>query len=620
MEATSRVQHIDEPDPRYYLSDNFLTIDYETTNLDKGTALNKNNRVVATVWKIHGTTSVAHYGNPINAVSLFSALDNVDFVVAHNAKFEIQWLNRLGYPAHELLWYDTMLGEYVLAGNRHVDLSLGDVSKKRGLGTKDPFIDICMKGGVCPSIMPKELLLRRCKKDVDQTEAIFLQQRQELVDSDRLKTVYTRCILTPVLADMETRGLHLDKELVNATYRAYQERLEASRTELDRLTGGINLRSRPQLAEFLYDKLGFSEPKDRRGNPDRTGKGGRKTDAATIASFIPRTEDQLSFVQAYNEFQATSSALSKNLDFFKGVVTESETSTFFGQFNQAITQTHRLSSSGRPVKFEMFNKPKSVQFQNLPRSFKKLFSAREEGWYVGEIDGAQLEFRVAAHLGRDDTACAAIREGFDVHSFTASVLTEHGEPTSRQDAKAHTFKPLYGGRSGTRAQRAYYEAFRTRYGGVARTQEDWIARVLASKKLTIPSGLVFYWPDTKLDGDYITNTPSICNYPVQSYATADIIPIGVTKLWYDMKAHEMQSYLINTIHDSAIGEIHPDEVELYKDLAVSAFTDYVYRYLHLVYEDDFSVPLGAEVKIGTHWSTGDEFKYSTEPPVWREVA
>ena len=117
-----------------------------------------------------------------------------------------------------------------------------------------------------------------------------------------------------------------------------------------------------------------------------------------------------------------------------------------------------------------------------------------------------------------------------------------------------------------------------------------------------------------MDGNYITNTPSICNYPVQSYATADIIPIAVTKLWHEMKAREMKSFLVNTIHDSAISELHPDEDEEFKEVSFDAFTNYVYHYLHTVYHDDFTVPLGAEVKIGSHWSEGTEDSVSVEPP------
>ena len=86
--------------------------------------------------------------------------------------------------------------------------------------------------------------------------------------------------------------------------------------------------------------------------------------------------------------------------------------------------------------------------QNMPRGgtfpVKKVFVSRWEGGYVMEADFAQLEFRVAAFLSQDTTAMKEIDTGFDVHSYTAKVISEAGQPTSRQDAKAHTFAPLSG--------------------------------------------------------------------------------------------------------------------------------------------------------------------------------
>lgn len=600
------------PDPSIYLADNYVVLDLETTNYEKGSAIYADNHIVVgvTLTPVDGKIIWENSGDLKEY--LLACIDRSYVFVAQNAKFELQWLQRMGIPLQHILPFDTQIAEYVLNGNIKVPLDLGSIAKRRGYGTKEPFIDICMRGGVCPSDMPRSLLYDRCDKDVVQTEAIFLQQRQELHEKDQLKTLYTRCIFTPVLADMEFNGLYLDGDRVEETYRDYARRLEECQQTLDRLTGGINLRSTIQRAEYLYDTLGFSEPTDRRGNPLRTARGNRRTDSDTISSFVPSSPEQSEFFRTYKEYNSLNAALSKNLDFFYGVKEEKDC-LFFGRFNQTITATNRLSSSGRPIKFDLFKKPKSVQFQNLPRQFKKLFKARHKNWKIAEIDGAQLEFRVAAHLGRDKTATDNIRGGFDVHKYSSTVLTEHGETTSRQDAKAHTFKPLYGGRSGTKAQKAYYQAFREMYPGITSTQEEWIQHVVAHKELTIPSGLTFYWPDVRVEGSYVTFTPSICNYPVQSYATADIIPIAVTMLWHQIKDKELQSFLINTIHDSAIAELHPDEEDIFRDVAFYAFTEYVYFYLNKVYDDKFTVPLGAELKVGEHWSEGQETKYAMEP-------
>ena len=60
------------------------------------------------------------------------------------------------------------------------------------------------------------------------------------------------------------------------------------------------------------------------------------------------------------------------------------------------------------------------------------------------------------------------------------LYQDAGQPMSRQDAKAHTFAPLYGasGFGRTEAEAAYYKQFTTKYKGIS----EWHKR-LASEIL-----------------------------------------------------------------------------------------------------------------------------------------
>ncbi len=102
---------------------------------------------------------------------------------------------------------------------------------------------------------------------------------------------------------------------------------------------------------------------------------------------------------------------------------------------QAVTATGRLSS-------------RDPNFQKQPRGgtfpIRKVIQSRFEGGQIIEVDFAQLEFRTAVFLAQDEQGMADIKNKIDVHKFTADVIG-----VSRQDAKAHTFKPLYGGTTGT---------------------------------------------------------------------------------------------------------------------------------------------------------------------------
>jgi DNA polymerase I-like protein with 3'-5' exonuclease and polymerase domains len=267
--------------------------------------------------------------------------------------------------------------------------------------------------------------------------------------------------------------------------------------------------------------------------------------------------------------------------------------------------THRLSSSGLDYK---------TQLQNLPRGYKPLFKAKKKGWSVAEADGAQLEFRIAAHLGRDTAALADIVAKVDVHAFTARTLSDAGQITDRQGAKEHTFKPLYGGSSGTEAEQAYYRAFKAKYPGITETQGRWINEVLMSKSLETEWGLRYYWPDTKMDASgYITNTTSICNYPVQAMATAEVIPLALVCMWHRIKAIGLTTIvLVNTVHDSIIAEVQEGYEDQFSELARTCLIYEAERMMEALYGIIMVCPLGCGVKIGTHWGTGEEVKYEKE--------
>ena len=122
-------------------------------------------------------------------------------------------------------------------------------------------------------------------------------------------------------------------------------------------------------------------------------------------------------------------------------------------------------------------------------------------------------------------------------------------------------------------------------------------------KLRTITGLIFYWPDTKMTKTgYITNTTAICNYPNQMFATADIVPIGMVYTWHLMRANNMKSFLTNTVHDSQIAEVCPEEMELYEKIAVQSQEKYVVDYIEKVYNYKMTVPLEAEVSSSSHWS------------------
>jgi len=263
-----------------------------------------------------------------------------------------------------------------------------------------------------------------------------------------------------------------------------------------------------------------------------------------------------------------------------------------------VRLTQHMTSTGR------FS-GRDPNMQNMPRGgtfpVKKVFISRFAGGKIMEADFAQLEFRVAAFLSQDEVAMKEVAEGFDVHSYTAQVITEAGQPTSRQEAKAHTFAPLYGatGYGRTPAEARYYEHFTEKYRGIAKWHRNLATEVLTFKKITTPSGREFSFPDVKRrKNGTVTNFTAIKNYPVQSFATADIVPAVLLEI--NKRMSHLQSLVVNSVHDSIVIDIHPDEEAEVMGVIGSVNGD-LKEIIDNKFKINFNVPLLLEAKIGVNW-------------------
>lgn len=645
--------------PDIYLSDNYVVVDFEvdTSHGDFGHAVHPANQLLLASWRLGpmhqfvlagGDESTrAHWGNELDHHWLFEAIAEADFVVAHSAKYELGWFKRMGIDIRNVLVFDTKLAEYVILGNLaagsedlgmpRLSTSLDMCCRRRGLPIKDPVVDQMISDGINPIRIPRPWLEGRCRQDVETTEAVFLDQRQDLRRRGLLPVLYTRCLLTPVLADIESEGMAVDPAIVRSEYDKFVAKRRELQAEWDKVTGGVNIHSPPQMAKLLYDVLGFEELKDKRGTAKRNAPtkqfplGLPKTDGKTLDKLAAKTAAQKSFIKLRKELGKVEAMLSKNLEFFRGV-SEEFGGVFHGEIIQTNTATQRTASRGMPMTFQNqlddSGKPvtRSVQFQNFPRILKKILRAKRPGWLMADADGAQIEFRCAAFLGNDEQAIADIIDPtFDAHLLTASKLHNcsieevraekkaaeaAGRDDWRQLAKPDTYKPLYGGKFGTPEQERYYAYFQERYAGIARVQAEWVRQAVETKRQVTPWGLTYYWPTARRGhGGRVNAETAIDNYPIQALATAEIVPIAIVYLWHRIREAglEEQIKIVNTVHDSVPCEIHPAAQEAFKRLAKTTFTKDVYRYIATIYNIQMDrVPLGVGIKIGEHWGQGSE--------------
>ncbi len=322
-------------------------------------------------------------------------------------------------------------------------------------------------------------------------------------------------------------------------------------------------------------------------NGFNTGKG--ELDVLSSTAKSNRMDEAFNFISDLKRHNAISSYLSS---FVNGIRAYTKDSGFLHVgLTQHITATGRFSG-------------RNPNMQNMPRGgtfpVKKVFVSRFNNGLIMEADFAQLEFRTAAFLAQDETAMQEIADGFDVHAYTAKVITDAGQPTTRQEAKEHTFAPLFGasGYGRSKAEATYYKHFNEKYEGIAKWHKKLANEALATEKITNKSGRQYAFPDVERIGKRVTHFTMIKNYPVQGFATGDVVPVVLNEM--HKRLRQKESCLVNTVHDSMVVDVHPGE----KDFVINLVED-LNKDLNNIVEETYgirmNVPMLLEAKIGNNW-------------------
>lgn len=264
-------------------------------------------------------------------------------------------------------------------------------------------------------------------------------------------------------------------------------------------------------------------------------------------------------------------------------------------FMQTIAATGRLSSTNP----NLHNQLRGDAFP-IRRCFVSRW--KEEGGKITDADFNQLEFAVAADMSGCEMAIKAVVDNVDSHSLTKDILCAAGQVVDRQGAKAHTFKPLYGGMSGTEAERTYYKQFLdAMYPGIKQWHEVLCDTAISKGRIVLPSGRVYRFPEAfRYRSGGVSGATKIKNYPVQGTATADVVPIATIELFRAYQKYKFRSLLINEVHDSCITDTHPTELrqvaEVNAEVLQKAAEIFQQRFGYSI-----RVPLRVEVKQGDNW-------------------
>lgn len=267
-----------------------------------------------------------------------------------------------------------------------------------------------------------------------------------------------------------------------------------------------------------------------------------------------------------------------------------------------------------------------------------------------EADYSQLEVIGLAYLSQDTQLYKDILGGLDMHCLNASFLygvdysiikaeVDRGDSEwtkRRKTAKAPGFLIQYGGGAKEMANqtglsvaqcKGFINNYYARYTGVKEWQDSVAEEVKKSRKPSpkrtekgLPAGMGQYTsitgrryvfteydaPDFMADRGIATSfSPTqMKNYPVQGFATGDIVPLMLGKVFDVLKDSDTlrhKALLVNTVHDSILLDVHGSVLMLAAE-TVKQTMEEAPRYIEETFGFKFDLPLKVDVEAGKSWA------------------
>jgi DNA polymerase-1 len=521
-----------------------------------------------------GSVLFREWGGPDALCSRIQAcVANPDvLLVGHNiAAFDVPWWEKHVGPVRAKL-FDTRIA-YALIDEEAPSNSLDFLARKYTKYTKNE--DGLNRKKLIEA--DPALVLKYNEQDARISAALYEPLRAELERQGLMPLFNTLSDVARVLAKMQLVGTRVDDVWVaekSAEIEAELARVEAGLHEM--IGDEINLDSPKQLGELLYNKM-------RMPVLNTTKKGAPSTDTATLKEL--KEKARLKEVREFLGLLLERRKLTKLVGTYLRPLAEEHKGTDgrvhttfhlgrgYGDAGAGGTVTGRLSSS-------------NPNLQNIPRDgrIKGAFAATE-GLRLFSADYSQVELRVAAWYAGERTMLDAFHSGRDVHTATLAdlegVAYEYALERVKKDpeweekralVKRVNFGVLYGVGphrlvklmrdmgitiSFKRAEEIIKWWFASK-----KDMAQWIERVqeeaVAKKQLVTPTGRVRHLPKADwYSGEGQRALRQSVNFLVQSFS-ADIM-LSALLLLDRMFDDVGGAQLLLTVHDSVVGEYHPDD-------------------------------------------------------------
>lgn len=471
----------------------------------------------------------------------------------HNLKSEISLLQNRGIRLAGLEM-DTMVGAYLLDASRSsysldrlAEHYLEYVFRAAESGTKNTqtaLTDLPLEQAGPLAAETADITLRLVNCLLPLLEQQELLRLWEDIDGP----------LIPVLADMESKGISLDKSYLASMSEELQDMITLLEKKIFTLSGHpFNINSPLQLGTVLYQELGLPVLK----------KTGKTKQPATDEAVLQELARQHPLPAQLLEYRTCTKLKNTYVDALP-VLVHPATGRIHTTYQQTIAATGRLSST-------------DPNLQNIPirdelgRRIRQAFIAKE-GCRLLSIDYSQIELRLFAHLSEDPGMIQAFREGIDIHVNTAAVMygiaPSEVSADQRRAAKTINYGISYGmgpfrlsgelGISMTEA-RSFIERYFERFPGM----RDFMAAVLqyAGQHGEVRTLYGRRRPVPELQGRDSVNLQQLShpqryaiNTVVQGSA-ADIIKLAMIRAHQVLRDEYPEAALLLQIHDELVFEV-----------------------------------------------------------------
>lgn len=505
----------------------------------------------------------------------------------HNIKYDLLILKGAGIELAGVS-FDTILASYLLESDRasHSLKALGrellgletqNISELIGTGKKQIGFDQVPVVFACPY----------AAQDADMTwqlQKLFSSQLSPAGLDKLFREV--EMPLLEVLAQMEYNGIKLDEKKLRQMSQDLQEQTHQLVERIHEQAGGpFNVDSPQQLAEVLFDRLGLQ--------PVRKTKTGRSTDMAVLEK-LSGLHPLPGLVLQYRQLAKLKNTY---VDVLPAMVS-AKTSRLHASFNQTMTATGRLSSSGPNLQ--------NIPVRNeLGRQVRAAFVPGKPEYVLLTADYSQIELRLLAHFSQDKQLCKAFDQQEDIHRFVASQVfgadLQSVTEDQRRQAKTVNFGIIYGqtayglsrtlGISASEAQ-AFIEQYHQRYPGIRKflaqcveqaSQSGFVQTILGRRRRirNIDSS-------NRNQQEFAKRTA--INTVVQGSA-ADLIKVAMVHVHEHIKKNSPQVKLLLQIHDELVFELPEAQVDEHAQWISQLMSQAI----------PLSVPITVDIAWGKSW-------------------